>query len=680
VVNGQSYKAKTLHARIVSGSAVLLAGAGLTNAISLAYNIVIAAFLGPANFGHATVVYTLLTILSAVALSFQIVSAKVVAQQSSADQKREVYRVFHRAAWGCGLLAALVLLVFQKGIASYLNLPDTVLVALLAIGSAFYVPLGCRRGCIQGIYEFRRLAINMVVEGGVRLGGSYLLIVLGFGVRGVIAANAAAIAAAYFAIKPQLGGQAFNPLRFWHVLRETSQALFFFAGQMLITNCDIVLVKHLFSAEAAGLYAAVALVGRVISSFSSAVVNTMFPLVAGTNDEERKDLKVIGTALLLVSGIGLVMAFGLSITPSWMWTSFLGPGFTIEGAHSLSYLSSLYALRTVIYSLSVVFIAFEMSYKIANSSAVQFAFSGVVIAGIYEFHSSLLEVIVVQLVLLSVLVVLSAAPFLAELLSGAMRTDQAASYSPITLIRRASEDEVIAEFLKSDLNDSKLQEYRGIPRRVITEPNLEDAQENAMRRALMLIRHLALWKEVPAGTEWHEVKVNEAALDQVRIFPRAQWRRLARGDFSITAITEGMSASRRKLDAGFVAKVSTIRERVLKEGSRFGAVILLGLGENTPVTVLDGNHRLVAALLSSPSGLPRLRFMCGLSPRMAECCWYDTNVASLIRYGTHLLEAAIRNPKADLMRYLSAATNEKRAGTVANSTADSLLEAGDVQS
>ena len=259
-----------------------------------------------------------------------------------------------------------------------------------------------------------------------------------------------------------------------------------------------------------------------------------------------------------------------------------------------------------------------------------------------------------------------------------MRAEQAAGYSPITLIRRASEDEVIAEFLKSDLNGSKLQEYRGIPRRVITEPNLEDAQENAMRRALMLIRHLALWKEVPAGTEWHEVKVNEPALDRVSVFPRAQWRKLAQCDFTVTAITESINENRRELDAGFVAKVLAIRERVLTEGARFGAVILLGLNENGRVTVLDGNHRLVAALLSSPSGLPRLRFMCGLSPRMAKCCWYNTNVASLIRYGTHLLEAAIRNPKADLMRFLNAATNGSRVGTVANSAVNSLLEADDV--
>jgi len=352
----------------------------------------------------------------------------------------------------------------------------------------------------------------------------------------------------------------------------------------------------------------------------------------------------------------------------------------MEGAHSLSYLASLYALKTAIYSLSVVFITFEMSYKIANSIAVQFAFSGIVIGGIYEFHSSLLEVIVVQLVLLSVLVLLSAAPFLADMLPGGMHAEEAAGMSPITLMRRASEDEVIAEFLKSDLIDSRLREYQGIPRRVITEPNFEDAQENAIRRAMMLIRHLTLWNEIPAGTQWYEVKINEAALERVSVFPRAQWRKLAHGDFTVTAITGSMNANRQELDAGFLAKVSAIRDRVLTDDARFGAVILLGLNESGRVTVLDGNHRLVAVLLSSPNGLPRLRFICGLSPRMAECCWYNTCVASLFRYGAHLLGSAIRNPKAELARFLNAAANERQVGRVTNSTVDSLLEAGDVHS
>jgi O-antigen/teichoic acid export membrane protein len=74
----------------------------------------------------------------------------------------------------------------------------------------------------------------------------------------------------------------------------------FFSGQVLINNCDIVLVKHFFLANEAGIYAVVAMVGRVIFAFSSAVVNSMFPLVAGTQHEERRNLKVIATSLMLV--------------------------------------------------------------------------------------------------------------------------------------------------------------------------------------------------------------------------------------------------------------------------------------------------------------------------------------------------------------------------------------------
>jgi O-antigen/teichoic acid export membrane protein len=237
-----------------------------------------------------------------------------VAQQSSPEEKAAVYRGFHRAAWGCGVLVALILLSFQRGIADYLNLPSPALVAILAIGAAFYVPLGSRRGYIQGSCGFRRLATNLVIEGTVRLGGSVLLVLLGLGVEGVIAANAAAVVVAYLTAAPKLVGRAPNPLDLSYALRESSQAMVFFAGQVLINNCDIVLVKHFFLAKEAGLYAAVAMVGRVIFAFSSAVVNSMFPLVAGTRVEERKDIKVIATSLLLVLVTGSVLAIGL-----WIW-------------------------------------------------------------------------------------------------------------------------------------------------------------------------------------------------------------------------------------------------------------------------------------------------------------------------------------------------------------------------
>jgi O-antigen/teichoic acid export membrane protein len=652
VVKVLTAKIKTLQARIISGSVILLSGSGLTTAINLAYNIAVARFLGPKGFGHATVVYTILTLISAITLSFQIISSKMVAQQNSAESKAAVYRGFHRSAWACGILVALVLVVFQKGIAGYLNLPSSVLVALLAAGAAFYVPLGSRRGYIQGTYGFRRLAVNLIIEGSCRLGGSVLLIMLGQGVEGVIAANSAAVAVAYFVSMPRLVGRIQNPLHYSYLLRETSQAMVFFSGQVLINNCDIVLVKHFFAAREAGLYAAVAMVGRVIFAFSSSVVNSMFPLVAGTREEERRDLRVIATSLLLVLGTGSVLALALSVVPSWIWTSFFGSGFAIAGKYDLPYLLALYAITTIIYSLSVVIITFEMSYKIANTSWVQLAFSGVVIAAICVFHSSLREVILVQLVLMLALLVCVALPFLVDSLSNPKELLQAGSFRPVRLIRRVAEDEVIAEFLKSDFHVPAFRDYQESLHDLVTKPNLDDENENAKRRALLFIRHLALWQELPPDTEWYELEVTEADFLQIRVFPRAQWRKLARGSFSLSNIVEGMRSRRHLVDTQFLEKISAIGNRFSENDPGFGAVLLIGLNESEPLTILDGNHRLVAAMHSSTDGLKKVRFLCGLSPHMTDCCWYNTNFVTLFRYGKNVLTQVVRKPEAELARLL----------------------------
>ena len=652
VVNGLTQKTKTLQARIVAGSIVLLSGSSLTTAINLAYNIVVARFIGPKGFGQATVVYTILTLISAVTLSFQIVAAKVVARQRSPEEGAGAYRGFHRGAWAVGILIALLLMLFQRPIADYLNLSSPVLVVLVACGAAFYVPLGSRRGYIQGTYGFRRLATNLVVEGVVRLGGSLLLILLGLGVEGVIAANAAAVAVAYFAIAPKLVGRIPSPLLFAHAVRETSQAMVFFSGQVLINNCDIVLVKHFFAANEAGLYAAVAMVGRVIFAFSSAVVNSMFPLVAGTRDEERKDLRVIATSLLLVLGTGSVLALGLSVAPAQLWTYLFGAGFEIVGKYNLPYLLALYAITTIVYSLSVVVITFEMSYKIANTSWVQLAFSGVMIAGIIRFHSSLREVILVQLILMTILFAFVAFPFIIDLLNNPKELREAGSVRPVKLIRRVSEDEVIAEFLKSDFHAPAFKQYQASLSEVVSRPDLDNADENAKRRALLFIRHLALWKELPTATEWYEVEIKQSDVSQIRVFPRAQWRKLARGNFSITKVAEGMRTRQHLLDTPFLLKITDIGDQLRLEDPGLSAVILIGLSDTEPLTVLDGNHRLAAAMLASPNRLEKLRFLCGLSPRMSECCWYNTNLATLFRYAKNMLALARRNPADELARLL----------------------------
>ncbi len=111
------------------------------------------------------------------------------------------------------------------------------------------------------------------------------------------------------------------------------------------------------------------------------------------------------------------------------------------------------------------------------------------------------------------------------------------------------------------------------------------------------------------------------------------------------------SGLRNIADQGFLAKIEDLRHQLENEGPA-GAVLLIGLKGSGPFTILDGNHRAVAAMLIEPDIVSGFRFFCGLSPRMAECCWYDTNLATLLRYGKNLLKHLVYDPRAELARML----------------------------
>ena len=77
---------------------------------------------------------------------------------------------------------------------------------------------------------------------------------------------------------------------------------------------------------------------------------------------------------------------------------------------------------------------------------------------------------------------------------------------------------------------------------------------------------------------------------------------------------------------------------------------MIGISEAGPLTVVDGNHRLMAAILRSPQAIEKLRFVVGLSQRMNECCWYRTNLVTLFRYAKNVLTHSTRSPAAELAR------------------------------
>ncbi len=642
--------AKALRQKLLGGSLTLLAGSGLVGVANLLYNVITARMLGPTGFAHATAVYTLLMLASALTLSFQVVCAKYVASHEGEREKAVIFTSLHLRSWIAGIAIGLLLFLFNRAITSYLQLPDRALIDLLALGTAFYIPLGVRRGYIQGIQSFSSLAINLMVEGLVRLGGAYFLIKFGLGVEGAVLASVAAVIASYFVAKPSPNLKLRLPHRIPISSAEGVQAIVFFAGQGVINNFDIVLMNHFFISEMAGIYAAVSLVGRLINMCAWSVVNTMFPVSAAARHSDREARPVLFMSLSLVFLILLLLTFGLWIIPSFVWRTLFGAHFEVGNYGGLAPLLILYAIATGIYSLTSVMITYEMSRKIANTGWVQLAFSGVLILGIYFLHGSLRQVVLERLFLMVAMFVIVALPLLRREI---VLPEDIRTCPSLKIVRPLTEHEVITEFLRSEFHHPEFEEYRREFSHLVEQPDFKSNRENALRRALLFLRRGAMWRELPEPTQWFEVQLTQDDLTRLRFFPRAQWRRVAEGSFYLTDVIECLRLRWQQSPTDeFFQKLRRLSDPV-RQGRVNPTVLLIGVDAQSPLTILDGNHRIAAAMLSQPAAaLDAFHFICGLSPEMTRCCWYRTNVNTVSRYLTNLLRHVFYDPESDIGRFL----------------------------
>lgn len=202
------------------------------------------------------------------------------------------------------------------------------------------------------------------------------------------------------------------------------------------------------------------------------------------------------------------------------------------------------------------------------------------------------------------------------------------------IIAAVPEAVAIGEFLKNEFYEPEFNRDRDKYENIVLHPNYEDANENAIRRALLYRRRGHMWRELPNDTQWFEVEVEQKDLERIRVFPRAQWRKISNGSFCIGDVVQRIRESNYR-DGGdrVIAKIQMMRYRLKADAMAPSTVLLIGLDHHSPLTILEGNHRLAAAMLVSPEmARTRFRVFVGLSPRMNESCWYQTNFSNLWRY------------------------------------------------
>ncbi|MGA2988914.1 MAG: hypothetical protein ABSD88_00465 [Candidatus Korobacteraceae bacterium] len=193
-------------------------------------------------------------------------------------------------------------------------------------------------------------------------------------------------------------------------------------------------------------------------------------------------------------------------------------------------------------------------------------------------------------------------------------------------VQPVTEAEVIAEYLKNEFYQPEFHKDRETFEDLVLNPDLNDSKQNALRHMLLLRRRQDVWHDLPRDTQWWEVRVESADLDLIRVASRPEWTRLANGSMLIKDVAERIRSGR--FDGNSIRKVQDMAY-CLRQSVHRSSVVLIGVDEGKPLTILEGNHKLLATVVVSHEPASwRLRVIAGFSARMDECCCYEPRLSN----------------------------------------------------
>ncbi len=370
----------------------------LVNAGNYGINLLLGRWLGPTEFSEISLLVTLLLILSFWALAFQLTSAKYVAEYLIDDSQNELPNFLNwlkNLAVLVGFVLAILLIGLGVFLGDFFQISSPRLFVIFGLGMPFYLLMSVNRGVLQGQNNYRRLAITFQVEMWTRLLFSIIFVKMGYGVEGVAWGLSLSILSSWFVSNTPIKKTTNKPFKNKKIFNFFLIVLVYESSQVLINNSDTILIKHFFSPVNAGLYAALAIIGRIVYFGTWTVVTMLFPIVIKLEKEGKDHTNYFFGGLLVVGSIAGIIIIVCYAVPELMVNLLFGEQY-LSIAPSLW----LYALATGLFALVNVFVYYNMSLD--RLLPVWFTLFGgaLQILMIYAFHNSFEQVIYIQIYLM----------------------------------------------------------------------------------------------------------------------------------------------------------------------------------------------------------------------------------------------------------------------------------------
>lgn len=321
----------------VGGTAAMVLLTGLASATNYASNLIFSRLLTPESFGDLTALLALVVVLTVPAAAAQTIGAERVAALVAAgehDRVRVLIRHVLAHVSVISLGSAFVVALAAPLVYEVLDLQALgaalALAPLLAV--SFFIPVVW--GLLQGFDRFIALGMLMFIAAASRIAFGAPWAAAGGGAGGALAGqtvgNAFAVAVTLWLLRDHLIGRgtgaASSGIRRKPDARTITASGAFIAFALL-SNLDVLLAKLLLDSSAAGEYAALATIGKIVIFLPSAVAVVMVPSIARARLSDGSPIGVLRRGAILVIATTLLAAIPIAAFPEFVVHTMFGEDY-----------------------------------------------------------------------------------------------------------------------------------------------------------------------------------------------------------------------------------------------------------------------------------------------------------------------------------------------------------------
>jgi O-antigen/teichoic acid export membrane protein len=371
----------------------------VVNGGNYVYNLLLGRILGPAEFSDAAILITFLLILSFIGMTFQIVTAKYAVLFDSVELN-SFLKFISKNASIIGVIAGVLIVVFSSHLQELFHTQTSSMFWIFGMGLPLYFMMSVNRGFYQGKNLLDKLSITYTTEMLSRLGLTILAVLLLPSIPSSIIIAVGILVSFFFGLYPFEKSIVKSSFEKHEPLLDSKSIIVFFGltafyelTQIIINNSDIILVKHFFDSEQAGLYASLALIGRVVYFVAWMFVMLLLPKVIQMKKAGENTLPILLKYVTYIFGLSVVIVTGTWLFPELVVQLMFGDEYI-----SIAFLLWKYALATSIFAIANIFAYYFLSIGQYIPVVVSALLGTTQIGLIILNHESLEQVVIMQII------------------------------------------------------------------------------------------------------------------------------------------------------------------------------------------------------------------------------------------------------------------------------------------